>query len=249
MKLIATFFTFAVSVLSVSAHAVCPFNADAQGTVSGTATTDGLLFIRYALGITSGTALGANATQGGTPPADIANYIANPTNAAALDIDGDGKFTPFDAQIIARYLMGFRSDSLSRGLLPPEFAKRFGANSFQSFIESGCTGASDAPDPRIAIWNAMNAQLALGTAAGVTAARVYLTDTAVDNIGPVLSALISDHAAIVASYSVLLPRVVGTDYAEYWVSRPIVGGVAGEREIFIVTFLRSFDGVWRIDSM
>ena len=248
-----TVFTAICAALALESHAQsaanCPFNIDgSRATNSRRATTDGLIFIRYALGITTSPNLPTGATE--TPSltaAQIASLIT--TNKAALDIDGDGYFTPFDAQVIARYLLGYRNSNLAGDLTAPDFAKRFGSKALQDFIESGCNPASDPTDPRITAWTAMNAQLALGTLAGVAAAKAYLTDSAVDNLGPVFTALTAEHAAIIASYSTLVPRQVSSDYAEYWVSRPLIGGAAGARDVFTVTFVRTFDGSWRIDSM
>lgn len=227
----------------------CPFNVDQSSTAnSRRATTDGLIFIRYALNLPNTLPTVAGATENAAlVSAQVAAHMS--ANAATLDIDGDGKFTTFDAQIIARYLLGFRNTSLVGASIPEDFPKRSGAQALQNFIETGCTGTSDAPDPRVLAWNAMNAQLALGTAAGIDTAKAYMTDTAVGNYTAALTAIIADLAAVVASYSPIIPRQVGSDYAEYWVSRPLAGSVTGERLIHVVTFLRTFDGSWRVDSM
>jgi hypothetical protein len=252
LKLIQTC-AFVSVVWSAFAHAQtaadCPFNVDQSSAAnSRRATTDGLIFIRYALNLPTTTPSVTNATENATlTPAQVASHVA--TNATALDIDGDGKFTTFDAQIIARYLLGFRNATLSSRLTAPEFAKRFGGASFQSYIDGGCNPANDPADPRIAVWNAMNAQLALGTVAGINGAKQYMTEIAVDNYTPALNAIVSELPTVVASYSPIVPRVVGGDYAEYWVSRPLAGSVTGERLIHIVTFLRTKDDIWRVDSM
>jgi hypothetical protein len=235
---------FGFGLVTFSALAVCPFNADQQGVATGTATTDGLLFIRYALGLTAGASLGSGATQDGALPANIATYID--ANKAALDMDGDGTFTPFDAQIVARYLMGFRGVGLQIGLSDPQFAKRFAGVDFQKFIDDGCTESPNA-DPRVQAWNAMNAALVAGNA---TLAKTYLTDTGLINHGPVMDALLTDMPTIVAGYSEIIPRYVAGDYAEYWVSRPIAGSTTGERYVHIVIFMRNpGDANWKIDSL
>ncbi len=227
----------------------CPFNIDQSPAAnSRRATTDGLLFIRYALHLPSATPPVTNVTENASlTSAHVAAHMS--ANAAALDIDGDGRFTPFDAQIIARYLLGYRNSALAGDLAPLDFAKRFGSSAFQQYIEGGCNAANDPADPRIAVWNAMNAKLALGTAAGINDARQYLTDTAIDNYTAALNALVTDLPTILASYSQIIPRTVGDGYAEYWVSRPLPGSTSGQREIFIVTFLLMGDGVWRVESM
>lgn len=235
-----------LSILGLQAQAACPFSPDGAGSTSGTATTDGLLFIRYALGLTAGPALGANATQGGALPAAIASYIADPTNNVALDIDGDGKFSANDAMTIARYLFGFRGDALATGLPTVEFASRYGGPALQTYIDNGCTGLNDLPDPRIQTWTAMNTALVAGN---IASAKTYLTVGAQDTVGGSMTQLNAQFPGIVSSYSPLVPGIVRADYAEYWVSRAVPGSVTGERSLFIVIFLLSPDGIWRIDSM
>jgi Dockerin type I domain len=249
IALATTLFLVASQHASAQTAADCPFNLD-QSSVANSrrATTDGLIFIRYALGLPSTTPPVASASENAAlTPAQVAAHMS--TNANALDIDGDGKFSAFDAQVIARYLLGFRNAWLVSASIPEDFPKRSGVQALQNFIETGCTGTSDAPDPRVVVWNAMNAQLALGTVAGIDAAKTYMTDTAVGNYTGALTAIIADLPAVVASYSPIIPRQVSSDYAEYWVSRPLAGSVTGERLIHIVTFLRTFDGSWRVDSM
>ncbi len=244
-----TGFVFATifGLMSNRAIAVCPFNADQQGAAGGAGTTDGLLFIRYALGLTMGASLTANAAQNNATDTTVVNYIVN--NKTALDIDGDDAFTAYDAVHIARYLLGFRGAALLGTLTQPDFVKRSGGVALQRFIDGGCTGTNDLADPRVAVWNAMNAQLALGTTAGINGAKQYMTDTAVSNFETAMNAIRTDLPTLVASYSQIISRTVGTDYAEYWVSRPIPGSTSGGREVFVITFLLMFDGTWRVDSM
>lgn len=232
--------------LNSAADAACPFNPDGAGGASGTATADGLLFIRYALGLTSGQPLGGNAIQGSVLPAAVAAYIADPTNNAAIDIDGDGKFSPSDAMVIARYLLGFRGNALAVGVPTVEFAKRYGGPSQQTYIDNGCTGINDLSDERIVVWNAMNAALIAGNAAQ---AKSYLTELGVANHGSVIDSLLNQMPAIVASYSPLVAKEVNSDFAEYVVSRPVQGSSTGERTLHFIAFLRMADGNWRIDSM
>jgi hypothetical protein len=227
----------------------CPFNVDQSSAAnSRRATTDGLIFIRYALNLPSTAPPVGGATENASlTGAQVASHMS--ANATALDIDGDGKFTTFDAQIIARYLLGFRGGALLGTQEQPDFAKRYGVSALASYIDGGCNPANDPADPRIAVWNAMNAQLALGTVAGIDGAKQYITDTAVENYTLALNAIVSELPTVVASYSPIIPRVVRGDYAEYWVSRPLPGSITGEREVFTITFLRMFDGSWRVESM
>jgi hypothetical protein len=228
------------------AHAACPFNPDGAGNSAGTATTDGLLFIRYALGVTAGAGLGANATQGAALPVAIASYIADPINNAAIDIDGDGKFSPSDAMVIARYLFGFRGNALAVGVPTVEFAKRYGGPSQQTYIDNGCTGLNDLPDPRVTVWNAMNAALVAGNAA---TAKTYLTPNGAATAGAAMDALIAGMPTIVGSYSELIAKNVSENYAEYLVVRPVTGSATGEQSLYFVIFVRMPDGTWKIDSL
>jgi hypothetical protein len=229
-----------------STHAACPFNADGAGATSGTATTDGLLFLRHALGVTAGPALGANATQGSAAPATIASYIADPANKLLLDIDGDGDFTLLDSMFIARYLFGFRGDALTAGLPNADFAKRYGGLAMQTYIDNGCTGLNDLPDPRVTAWNAMNAALAAGNAAS---AKVFLTPNGLTNHGPAMDALLSQMSSIVGSYSPLIAKTISGEYAEYIVTRPLPGSATGEKIASFIIFLQAPSGAWLIDSM
>ncbi len=243
---LAAWFTISLPGL---ASAVCPFNIDQSSAANSTrATTDGLLFLRYALGLPAVTPSVANATENASlTPAQVGTFVA--TNLNQLDIDGDGRFTIFDAQVIARYLMGFRGAPLTNGLSQLDFSARYGSAALQTFIDNGCTGINDLADPRVAVWNAMNTQLALGTTDGVNSATQYMTETAVDKYTLALAAIKSDLPAAIASYSQIVPRIVGSDYAEYWFSRPLLGGAPSDRLIYPVTFLRVSDGSWRVDAM
>lgn len=197
IRLLATLLVASgLSTVSSLAHAACPFNPDGAGTAAGTATTDGLRFIRYALGATAGSGLGANATEGTALPAAVASYIADATNNAAIDIDGNGQFEPRDAMVIARYLMGFRGLALGVGLPDAQFANRFDGTAFQTYINAGCSNLSDKPDPRAVVWNAMNAALVAGNAA---TAKTYLTGLGVANHGAAIDSLLNQMPAIVAS--------------------------------------------------
>jgi hypothetical protein len=131
----------------------------------------------------------------------------------------------------------------------PDFGKRFGAMALRNYIDGGCTGSNDAPDPRLAVWAAMKAQLALGTAAGINGAKQYMTDTAIANYAPAFVAVMGDLPAVVASYSPIIARQITADYAEYWVSRPVGASTIGARSVYIITFLRTQDGTWRVDAL
>jgi hypothetical protein len=236
-------FFLAAVLLPSAASGICPFNADQQGSAVGAATTDGLLFIRYALNL-SDAALAANAVQNNATAASVATYIQS--NAASLDIDGDGKFTTSDATVVARYLLGYRGASLASGLPALEFAKRYGGVALQDYIDNGCTGVDDLPDPRVVVWNSMNAALVAGN---VAQAKTFLTENGLSNHGPALDALLSQMPAITASYSPLVAKLVVDGYAEYIVSRAVPGSATNEKAVFFVTFLQLPDGTWLIDAM
>ncbi|MGL5002157.1 MAG: hypothetical protein ACRDAM_04395, partial [Casimicrobium sp.] len=121
---------------SAQSAANCPFNADQRGVVN--LATDGLLFVRYALG-QRGTPLTSGATQGSVAAADVEDFIRR--NTSTLDIDGNRKFESLDAQLIARYLAGLRGASLASGLSAKHPALRSDASAFERFIESGCNTA------------------------------------------------------------------------------------------------------------
>lgn len=237
-------------VRAPAAHAVCPFDPDGSG--AGRLTSDGLLFVRYALGL-RGQQLVTGSVQGGTTAEAVDRYITDPLNASKLDIDGDGRFTPFDAQVIARWLAGYRGPALTRGLDPLdyaiEFAERWTATEFEAFIAAGCSAHAVPPDPRLAVWDAMLARLALGTAAGVADAMQFMTGTARENLAEALAAIASELPAVVGGLGRPVARVVTDSLAEYLVSRPLSDGPSGAREIFAVIFVRSTDGRWLIDAM
>ncbi len=230
----------------VYANAVCPFNVDLSPSATSTrATTDGLLFLRYALGLPSSSPPVASASENPSlTPTQVATFIDS--NKTALDVDGDGRFTVFDSQVIARYLVGFRGERLSTGLTTFDFGTRYGGAALQTYIDNGCIGQNDLPDPRATTWNSMNAALVAGNTA---LAKSYLTQNGLANLGPPIDSLASRMAQIVGSYSALGASLVEDDYAEYVVSRPIPGSTTGELQVFIVVFLRGPNGNWLIDAM
>ena len=83
------------------------------------AFTDGVLAIRYMLGLT-GTSLGGSAL-GGTASrnsATVKTYLD--ANRLAYDIDGDGNVDPLtDGMLILRYLFGLRGAALIQNAFVP----------------------------------------------------------------------------------------------------------------------------------
>ncbi|MGL5002954.1 MAG: DUF1800 family protein, partial [Casimicrobium sp.] len=116
------------------AQSNCPFSL-----VSGnaTATRDGLALSRYASG-KRGTAAVTNATS---------LTASAETNAAArlrrFDIDGNGVFDATDAQIIGRYLAGFRGNALGNG---GAYAARMTPALIEAYIANGCPGRTLSTD-------------------------------------------------------------------------------------------------------
>ena len=93
-----------------------------------------------------------------------------------------------------------------------------------------------------AVWNAMNIALVAGdkdTALG------YLTDSAKEKYGPVFDALLPYMPDIIGSYSSLQRVSISSHVADYAINRTI----NGEDRIFLISFLKEDDGVWRIDEM
>jgi Dockerin type I domain len=229
-------------VAQAQSPANCPFDVDGSG--ARRATTDGLLLQRHANG-GFGSNTPSKATEApGLTAAQIGTHVTN--NLARLDIDGDGKFSELDALVIIRYLMGFRGDNLAGGLITKDLAKRYGGTAYQAFIDQGCTGLNDSPDPRVTVWNAMNAAFAAGN---LSLGKTYLTPNGIAILGGSIDALAPQLPTIVASYSSLIAKEVSETYAEYWVSRPIVGHPNNARQIHSVIFVYTLDGQWRIDSM
>ena len=137
----------------VSPPTSCGFALDRQARVSTGATADltgsGVLFTRYALGIT-GAALIAGTHIDQTPAnltAMTAAINAHMTAfAAAHDVDNSGPpIGVNDAVIIARYLAGFRGDALVAGLTLTGTRKR-GAE-IELYIANGCPTTVTPPNP------------------------------------------------------------------------------------------------------
>lgn len=96
-------------------------NVDASSAATKyVATTDGLLTIRYLLGLTGAAltsgALGGTATR--TDPADVLNHLVG--LRPQLDIDGDGNwFAHTDGVLMLRYMLGLRGDALIANAFTP----------------------------------------------------------------------------------------------------------------------------------
>ena len=92
------------------------------------------------------------------------------------------------------------------------------------------------------IWGGMNAALIADDKA---TALTFLTPGAQEKYGPVFDALMSSMPDIVASYSALQRSSISPSIGEYAINRTI----DARNRIFLIYFLKDFDGVWRIDAM
>ena len=115
-----------------------PAVLDIDGSVSASkydALTDGLLVIRYMLGLTGSSltdgALGGTATR--TDPVAIKTYLDG--ISAVLDIDGNGSTDAMtDGLLILRYLFGLRGSALIDGAVAP-LAPRSTAPDVETYIQ------------------------------------------------------------------------------------------------------------------
>ena len=121
--------------LSALPTARCPFDRD-----TASLARDGLVYVRYALGLraaplVAGTALTTAQALAASEAITCASCLPQ------LDINGDGEFDANDAAVIARKLAGFTGARLTDGLtlgtgLRPDAASQ------QLFVASGCPVSS-----------------------------------------------------------------------------------------------------------
>ena len=126
-RLVNTIFSPALTLANVTTNqvgttligrqpATCLVDADANGSVS--AITDGVLALRWMLGMT-----GTAATQGalGAAPNRIdATQIRNHLNAQRMDIDGDGSVdAATDGVLLLRALLGMSGNALINNAVSP----------------------------------------------------------------------------------------------------------------------------------
>ena len=126
-RLTNTIFTPALTLSNVTANlanptivgrqpASCVLDADANGSV--TATTDGILALRWMLGMT-----GTAATQGAigaSPGRTLAADIAAHLNAQRMDIDGDSSVdAATDGLLLLRALLGLSGTAVTGGAVSP----------------------------------------------------------------------------------------------------------------------------------
>jgi hypothetical protein len=93
-----------------------------------------------------------------------------------------------------------------------------------------------------ALWNGLFDALEVGDR---DRAMAHLTSAARERYQPVFDALLPYSAERRTNISPLFRSSVSADIGEYAVERD----VNGETKVFLIYFLRSDDGVWRIDAM
>jgi hypothetical protein len=207
----------------------CPFNPTQHSALPLTATKDGMIFIRHLLG-------GLEATSAQS----VSEYVED--NTAALDIDGDTRFTLTDAQIIIRYLMGFRGNALKSGLPVQPNSTRLNGDDYQTFIDNGCT-----TDARKIVWNRFSRSLASGD---IAAAKFQLTASALIKYGEAIDALVPELPSLIQNLSEPILLIENDSYAEYWTSLPDEESGLTERFVHVIVFVfNRVDGSWKIDAL
>ncbi len=131
-------FALCAASLSYAQTAACPFNTRASdATTAASASVDGQLLLRATRGMRDAALV--NGSSRASPAPTAANVVEHVNgNAGSLDIDGDGEVNLVDSSIIARYLAGFRGNSLITGLTIAATAPRRTSVSISKFITDGC---------------------------------------------------------------------------------------------------------------
>jgi autotransporter-associated beta strand protein len=112
---------------------------DVDGDGEYSATTDALLISRFIGGITSGTALTANAVAASngakrTTQIDVAAYLTHLGNA--LNVSQNTSIESVDSVLILRWLLGFRDTALVTGLaIPPGSTAEQYADQIRNLLE------------------------------------------------------------------------------------------------------------------
>ncbi|TAG45786.1 MAG: hypothetical protein EAZ30_14785 [Betaproteobacteria bacterium] len=131
-----------LAVVAMPTRAACNWNVDANSIT--TSTSDGLMMIRRLRNL-AGSELtnGAIGPNAGNNASAIAQHID--ANKANWDFNGDGIVdAASDGVIIARYLFGFRGQSLTAGIVRPELPGRSPAE-IESLISQGCPNTPTVP--------------------------------------------------------------------------------------------------------
>jgi hypothetical protein len=108
--LCAALFAAALNAAAIAQANNCPFAV--SGGLTPTLARDGLLLVRYALGVRDTALVEKTGTTKTSSVAESSIIDA----ALRLDLDGDGSFTPTDALLAARYLAGFSGAALTESV-------------------------------------------------------------------------------------------------------------------------------------
>lgn len=127
----------ALSAMIAHAQSACPFDQDGTSLAR-----EGLVLTRYALNL-RGNDLVANTGFTSAEATTIADTLACPSCAAALDVNGNNGFDEIDATIISRKIAKFSGSALTNGLNLGSGSRNTDA-AVQSFLTSGCGGGSSA---------------------------------------------------------------------------------------------------------
>ena len=132
MSLCAVAWIATASNATFAQVANCPFAA--SGTAPPKFAVDGMLLVRYAVGLR-----GAAMSNKISATSSFTGAEANITsNLSRLDLDGDGFFGPNDALIILRYLSGYTPAAWISGLTFASNAQRKTTIEIELFMNAGC---------------------------------------------------------------------------------------------------------------
>lgn len=116
---------------SAAPLARCPFDNEVH-----VATREGLIYLRYALGMRDAELVAGSVFSSAQANAAAA-ALECPSCKPQMDINGDGLFDAHDATVIARVLAGFKGNALTDGLQHGS-GSRPSAVAQQQFIAEGC---------------------------------------------------------------------------------------------------------------
>ncbi len=208
LAVLPTTLGFAVATTAPMVHAACNWNVDANSPT--TALTDGLMIIRRQQN-RSGSPLinGAIGPSAGNNADAIAQHID--ANKARWDFNGDGVVdAASDGVIMARYLFGFRGESLTAGIVGPDKPGR-PFSEVEALIAQGCPAAAAAPTcaPPISLVNTGAASPRVGNGTPVSCTNAAL-QSAVNNGGVVTFNCGSDPVTINIGNTLVVPPLVDT---------------------------------------
>lgn len=156
-----------------------------------------------------------------------------------IDLDGDGvdDFDTTDPARPLRYEYGTPGLYLARLRVTDSQGAVYEAT---AGVQVAALASMDALFQNL--WSGMTAALSAGDR---EAALTYLTVGAQAKYGRVFDALLGEMPAIIGSFSPLQRASISSDVGEYASNRTI----DGRNRLFLIYFLKDYDGVWRIDAM